>query len=259
MRIGLALSGGAARGVAHLGVLKALDELQIKVSILSGVSSGAIAATFYAAGYTPNEILKLVKELSIFKIMRPALGTIGLMHLDEVEKLYKKYLGEDASFEKLNIPVIIGATEMNQGIEVYYSSGSIIKPLLASSAVPILYRPIDFDGKTLNDGGLLNNMPIDCLEGNCDIKIGVHTNPINHQAKITTIRSMIERTVQLAINNNVKLRMHLCDLLIEPQDLKYYRLMSFSKADEIFNIGYEYTLSMEKHLRALVEKKEKSL
>ncbi|WP_242928051.1 patatin-like phospholipase family protein [Pontibacter vulgaris] len=259
MRIGLALSGGAARGIAHLGVLKALDELDVKISILSGVSSGAIAATFYAAGYTPDEILKLIKELSVFKIMRPAFGTIGLMHLLEVEKLYEKYLGTDASFEKLNIPVIIGATEMNQGIEVYYSSGNIIKPLLASSAVPILYRPIDFEGRMLNDGGLLNNMPVDCLEGNCDIKIGVHTNPINHQAKITTIRSMIERTVQLAINNNVKLRMHLCDLLLEPQELKYYRLMSFRKADQIFDIGYQYTLSMEKHIKLLVEEKEKTL
>jgi NTE family protein len=253
VKIGLALSGGGARGIAHLGVLKAFDELGIKVSILSGVSSGAIASVFYAAGYKPEEILQLIRELSVFKIIRPAFGKIGFLHLDEVEKLYEKYLGKNASFEDLKIPVIISATEMNEGVVVYFSSGELIKPLIASSAVPILYHPIAYQGKLLNDGGLLNNMPVDPLHQNCDIKIGVHVNPINHQAKITTLRSMVERTAHLAINNNVKMRLHLCDFLIEPPELKFYRLMSFRKADEIFDIGYRYTLHLEKHLRQLIE------
>ena len=251
MQVGLALSGGAARGIAHLGVLKALDEIGIKISIISGVSSGAIAGVFYAAGFSPDDILKLVKELKIYRIIRPAIGQIGIMHLAEVEKLYYKYLGQDVTFEDLNIPVVISATEMNQGVTAYFSSGNLIQPLLASSAVPILYRPVVFNGMLLNDGGLLNNLPVDPLEGNCDIKIGVHTNPVNHQAKITTLRSMIERTVHLAINNNVKLRMDKCDFFIEPQELKYYRLMSFSKAEEIFDIGYRYTLDLKKHLLEL--------
>ena len=137
---------------------------------------------------------------------------------------------------------------MNEGVTAYFSSGELIKPLLASCAVPILYRPVSYKGMLLNDGGLLNNMPLDPLEGNCAIKIGVHTNPVNHQARITTLRSMIERTAHLAINNNVKLRMHQCDFFIEPPDLKYYRLMSFSKADEIFDIGYKYTLNLKNKL-----------
>jgi NTE family protein len=251
MKVGLALSGGGARGIAHLGVLKALDELGIKVSMISGVSSGAIAGVLYAAGFTPDQILLMIKELSVFKIVRPAFGKIGLLHLEEVEKLYIKYLGAGVTFEELNIPVIVSATEMNEGVTVYFSSGELIKPLLASSAVPILYHPIEYKDKLLNDGGLLNNLPIDPLQGNCDIKLAVHVNPINHQAHVTTLRGMIERTVLLAINNNVKLRMHLCDLLIEPQELKYFRLTNFRKADEIFDIGYKYTLQLEKSIRKL--------
>lgn len=249
MQVGLALSGGAARGIAHLGALKALEEIGIKISIISGVSSGAIIGAFYAAGYAPDEVLKLIKELKLLRIMRPAFGQIGLMHLDEVEKLYHKYLGADATFEDLNIPVVISATEMNEGVTVYFSSGELIKPLLASSAIPILYRPVPFKGMMLNDGGLLNNMPLDPLEGNCEVKIGIHTNPINHEAKITTLRSMIERTVHLAINNTVKLRMHQCDFFIEPPQLKYYRLMSYGKADELFDIGYQYTLGLKDQLK----------
>ncbi|WP_237717932.1 patatin-like phospholipase family protein [Pontibacter sp. BAB1700] len=107
-RIGLALSGGAARGIAHLGVLKAFDELGIKPSILSGVSSGAIVGVFYAAGYSPDDTLRLIKELRIYRIMRLAIGQVGILHLDEVEKLYHRYLGDQATFEDLAIPVIIG-------------------------------------------------------------------------------------------------------------------------------------------------------
>lgn len=254
MRVGLALSGGGARGIAHLGVLKAFDELGIKISMISGVSSGAIAGVLYAAGFTPDQILSLIKELSVFKIVRPAFGKVGLMHLEEVEKLYIRHLGAGITFEDLNIPVVVSTTEMNEGVTAYFSSGELIKPLLASSAVPILYHPILFQGKLLSDGGLINNLPVEPLFENCDVKIAVHVNPINHQAQVTTIRAMVERTVLLAINNNVKLRMHMCDMLIEPQELKYYRLTNFRKADELFNIGYEHAMKLEKHIWRLLNK-----
>ncbi|MCJ8166350.1 patatin-like phospholipase family protein [Pontibacter sp. E15-1] len=252
MRVGIALSGGGARGIAHLGVLKALDEMGIQISMISGVSSGAIAGVLYASGFTPDEILVMIKELSVFKVMRPVFGSVGLMHMEEIEKLYKKYLGEHACFEDLRIPVVIGTTEMNEGVNMYFSTGELIKPLLASSAVPILYKPIEFNGKLLNDGGLLNNLPVDQLYNNCDIKIGVHVNPINHQANITSLRGMVERTVLLAINNNIKLRLPFCDLLLEPQELRYYRLTNFRKADEIFQVGYTYTKHMQRHILNLV-------
>jgi NTE family protein len=254
MRVGLALSGGGARGIAHLGVLKALDEQGVKVSMISGVSSGAIAGVLYAYGYSPEEILKLIRELSVFQVMRPVFGKRGLLHLEEVEKLYHKYLGPHLTFEELKIPVVVSATEMNEGVTAYFSSGEVIKPLLASSAVPILYQPILFNGKTLNDGGLLNNLPIEPLYGNCDVKIAVHVNPINHQAQVTSLTGMVERTVMLAIYNNVKLRLNQCDLFLEPKELKSYRLTSFRKADEIFEVGYRYTMHMERHIRRLVNK-----
>ncbi|GAA4426912.1 patatin-like phospholipase family protein [Pontibacter saemangeumensis] len=252
MRVGMALSGGGARGIAHLGVLKAFDEMGIKISIISGVSSGAIAGVLYAYGYTPDEILKMIKELSIFKVMRPAFGKTGLMHLEEVEKLYIKHLGEHACFEDLKVPVVVSATEMNEGVNMYFSTGELIKPLLATSAVPILYKPVEFNGKLLNDGGLLNNLPVEPLHNNCDVKIGVHVNPINHQAHVTSLRGMVERTVLLAINNNIKLRLQLCDLFLEPQDLRYYRLTNFRKADEIFQVGYKYAMHMQRHIHHLI-------
>lgn len=252
-KVGLALSGGAARGIAHLGVLKAFDEIGIKPTILSGVSSGAIVAVFYATGYSPDDILRLIKELRIYRVMRLAIGQVGILHLDEVEKLYFRYLGEHATFEDLDIPVIIGTTDMHAGATVNFSSGELIKPLIASSAVPILYRPVQYQGMLLNDGGLLDNLPTQALAGKCDVKIGVHSNPINHEARINSLRSMVERTAHLAINNNVQLRRHLSDFFIEPPQLKNYRLMSFSKADELFNIGFNYTMSIKSELLELIK------
>jgi NTE family protein len=92
MRIGLVLSGGAARGFAHLGVFKALEELHIPVHIISGTSSGAMAGALYSAGYSPDEIFRMVSETNIVRLMRPAFSKMGLMNLDEVEKVFTRFL-----------------------------------------------------------------------------------------------------------------------------------------------------------------------
>lgn len=249
-KFGITFSGGGARGISHLGVLKALEELGIQPYVMSGVSSGAIVASFYAAGFTPEDILKYLSETNIMALMRPAFSKFGLLNLKLVEKLYIRYLGNIA-FEDLRYPVIISATDINEGATVYFSSGNLIKPLIASSAMPILYQPIEYEGRMLIDGGLLNNLPAECLLDKCDAIIGVHCNPVNHQAKVTTFKSVIERTFHLAINNNAHSRFQYCNLVIEPPALKYYNVFSYRKAKELFDIGYQHTLSMADKLEEL--------
>ena len=92
MRVGLVLSGGGARGFAHLGVFKALEELGIPVHIISGTSSGAMAGALYAAGFGPEDIFRMVTETKIVRLMRPAFSKLGLMNLDEVEKVLGRFL-----------------------------------------------------------------------------------------------------------------------------------------------------------------------
>jgi NTE family protein len=249
-RVGIAFSGGAARGIAHLGVLKALQEMHVPVQVISGTSSGAIVGTFYSAGYPPEDILKLLKETNINRLMRPAFSRFGLMTMDEVEKVLLKHLG-DLSFSDLNNELVITAADINQGITVYFSEGKIIKPLVAACSVPLLYKPIPHGDHLLLDGGLLNNLPVECLTDRCDFVIGSHCNPLDHNARITTMRSMIQRTFQLAINNNVQNRYKYCDLLIEPPGLKTIDLLNYTRADEIFEIGYQYTLTLSGKLKHL--------
>ena len=251
-QLGLALSGGGARGIAHLGVLAALDELHLPLARLAGVSSGAIAGAFYAAGFAPREILRLFTSVNITRLTRLALSRYGLLRLDAVQALLAQHLGADCTFARLQCPLTLVATDLTEGISIYFSEGLLIPPLLASSAVPILYRPVAFEGRQLVDGGLLNNLPVDALLGRGLRVVGVNCNPINRAARVTTFRSLVERTLNLAINANTTLSKQQCDLLLEPPELRLYRPLDYRRGQELFDIGYRHTLARAAELTALL-------
>ena len=252
-KIGLALSGGGARGIAHLGVLAALDELKIPVAQLSGVSSGAIAGTFYAAGFAPREILRLLLDTNVARLTRPAFSRYGLLYMDAVEGLLGKHLGNITSFADLRLPLTLVATDLIAGESVYFTEGPLLPPLLASSAVPIIYRAVEYQGRQLVDGGLLNNLPVEPLLEQPDLRVvGVHCNPINPEARIPTFRRLIERTLHLAINANTAARKAQCHLLLEPPALRHYRPLGYKRGPELFDIGYRYTMGQAAALEALL-------
>jgi len=253
MRIGLVLSGGGARGFAHLGALKALEELEISIHIISGTSSGAIAGAFYGAGYPPEEIYQIVNKTRFLKLIRPAFNMGGLIKLSQLADEFNQYFGHK-NFSDLSIPLIICATDINKAVTIYFTEGELSIPLMASAAVPIVCQPVQYKNQLLVDGGLLNNMPAECLKGECDFIIGVHCNPINHEANITSMRSMLERTFQLAINNNVEPRLKLLDFLIEPPQLKYYSLLNLKNARTMFDHGYEHTMHLAEKLNKTLER-----
>lgn len=252
MTISLALSGGGARGIAHLGVLAALDELELPVGALAGASSGGIVSTFYAAGFAPREVLRLLQATSIPRLTRPVFGRNGLLGLDAVEQLLSRHLGPVQRFEDLQRPLTLVATDLEAGESVYFNQGLLLPPLLASSAVPILYRPVEYQGRRLVDGGLLNNLPVEPLLGRGGPVVGVHCNPINREGRIPSLRRVVERTLQLALSANITTRKAQCDLLLEPPQLRLYRPLDFRKADELFTIGYQHTMAQATALRALL-------
>ena len=251
--LALALSGGGARGIAHLGVLAALDEMELPIGQLAGVSSGAIAASFYAAGFPPREILRLLLATNVARLTRPAFSRYGLLRMDAVELLLASHLGAGVTFADLRLPLTLVATDLTVGESVYFQAGPLLPPLLASAAVPIIYRAIDYQGRKLVDGGLLNNLPVEPLLGQAGLRVvGVHCNPINHEAHIPSFRRLIERTLHLAINANTAARKALCALLLEPPELRHYRPLSYQRGPELFEIGYRYTMSQAEALQALL-------
>ncbi len=252
MKIGLAMSGGGARGIAHLGILQAMEEIGIKLCMLSGSSAGAIAGALYGYGYKPQEILEILIKTKLFKFIRPAMNMTGILKLDKTAALYRQYIEIDA-FENLKIPLTIAATDIAAGRTRYFSSGELIRPIMASACIPVIFDPILVDGKLYIDGGMLNNMPVEPLIVHCDRIIGLNCNPVGSHFKGGSMKSLLERSLLMAINYNVYDRKQFCDLFLEPQDLNVFSVFDFAKAKEIYDIGYQYAISKSQEIEAILK------
>lgn len=250
MEFGLVLSGGGARGIAHLGVLKALQEEGLSPSFISGVSSGAITGTLFAAGMPPDDALEILLKTKLFRYLRPALNRFGLLNIEKLTSVFQQYFPVK-TFEELKIKTIVSATDLEAGKTRYFEEGPIIPAILASSAIPVLFTPITIENKLYIDGGVLNNFPIDPLRDKCSYIMGVHTNPLNTHFKVGSIRSVLERTFQLAIANNVNGRLKECHLLIEPLELSQYSIFDISQAKDIYKIGYLHARRMIAEFRLI--------
>jgi len=256
MKIGMALSGGGVRGIAHLGVLKALKEQGIEPDMISGVSAGAIVGALYAVGHSPDAVLEIIISTRMFRFLRPAMSRVGLLKMEKTDEIYLKYLTGNC-FENLKIPLIVSATNLNEGETVYFSRGELIKTIQASSCIPVLFEPMRFNGGTYVDGGILNNLPVEPLLDTCDCIIGVHSNPYDTRQALNSMRTVMERTLLLAVQYNVKERIKCCDLFIEPDGLKRFTTFDIAKARQIFEVGYTHTMEMAPQIEAL--KKQKKL
>ncbi|MFN3976949.1 MAG: patatin-like phospholipase family protein [Aquificaceae bacterium] len=244
MKVNLVLSGGAARGIAHIGVIKALEELGFEISAISGVSAGALVAAFYCDGYTPEEMLRIVKSREWLKYLRPTLPRLGLISLKEAEKYLNRMLSTKY-VEKAKKRLFIGALDIKSGKTFYFDRGDFVPILLGSCALPGIFEPIRYKEYLLIDGGITNNLPVEPLISMEGILVGVDVNPSEEVEKIRNIFHILVRSFLLAVRSNVDKRKELCHVVIEPDLLKYSPL-SLSKAEEIYKLGYEKTLRVMK-------------
>lgn len=247
-KIGIALSGGGARGIAHLGVIKALQEFDIRPTVISGTSAGGIVGGFYAAGYSPDHILDICKHADLFSIFSLKFHQ-GIFSMAAFEKIYLKYIPHN-SFEGLSMPLNVNATDILKCQTVYFSSGVLSTALMASSCVPVAFEPVLYKGTELFDGGILNNFPTEPLVGKCDAVIGVHVNAIDTAVDHIATKDLIDRSFHLAVSALVKAKINHCQLFIEPPGMSRYGLFDIGKADEIFKAGYNYTISIKDRVEA---------
>ena len=243
MKIGLVLSGGGARGIAHLGVIKALLEMGIRFDQIAGTSAGAITGALTAQGYSPDESLKIIESSSFVRHLRPAWNRMGLLRIDTAIDLYKKYIPHD-SFEELQIPLHVVAVDLGAGEQVIFEQGELIRPVLASCCLPGIFEPLLIHKRQYVDGGVLNNLPVDVIEHKVDFLIGSHCNPFGTTKPIRSMRSVVERSIILAVQSKTKEKFPRCDVLLEPDGLVGYSPMDISKARELFRIGYQHAQSM---------------
>ncbi len=244
VRFGITLSGGGARGIAHIGVLEALEKYGIQPKIISGTSMGAIVGVFYAAGFAPKQILEIVSSRKFHKLVNWHMPFSGLIDMDKVLIVMEEMIKTD-DFSTLKIPFYCAVTNLNSGLIEIKSQGKLFQWVLASASIPVVFEPQIIDGQTYVDGGLLNNLPAECIRDKCQLLIGVHVNHNGPEEEVKGMMSVAERCFRLGIAQNVEDSKKLCDFLIEPPETRDFTTFSFNKAEEIYKVGFEAT---EKHI-----------
>lgn len=237
--LGIVLSGGGVRGFAHIGVLKALEENGFYPDAISGVSSGAIVGSLYADGYKPDEIYSIFKQKGFFKFLKLALPGTGLMKLSGLIDMLKTEL-KAQTFEELSKKLFVTATDFTNGREAVFQQGDLIRPIFASASIPVLFSPVEINGNTYVDGGLMNNLPLDPLKGKCKKLIAVHVNPLGAKTEFNNLIDIAERTFHLSVTGHLYEIQRQCDLFIEPSGLEKYNILNVYKSEEIYNLGYDY-------------------
>lgn len=239
-KVGLVLSGGGARGFAHLGLIQALNEAGIYPDVISGTSAGALTGVLYADGYTPKEILKLMNSGSRLDFMRPALPREGLLQINGIIKILKTYL-RAKTFNELKIPLFVSATDLNNGKAVYFSKGELLDPVIASASIPVLFQPVKIGDISFVDGGVLDNLPLRPIVNNCRFLIGSFVNPVGYMDKISGLINIAERTFMLSMSKEIVEKSKKFDLFVAPVELGNYKILDPEKACELFSVGYKAT------------------
>jgi NTE family protein len=242
-RLGIALGGGGARGFAHLGVMKALEEKGIRPDVISGTSAGALAGAFLAAGNSPEKAMKLIGENKILDYVKLKVPNKGLLGLGKMEKLLIEKLPCER-IEDLEKPMFITVTNLNNGSPEYISAGPLIPYILASVSIPIIFSPMSIKGNEYVDGGLMDNLPVAPLVSCCDKIIGVSISPIEKMEKTESLIGVATRTFQLSVNNNRNNALKKCHVFIQPDGLEEFGLMDMSSSYKLFELGYDHVRKM---------------
>lgn len=248
--IGYALSGGGARGFAHLGALKALEERNLKPNIISGTSAGALAGVLYADGYTPEEICDMFKHTKFKQFVEFTLPTNGLFRPTGLHRFLKNNL-RAKSFEELQIPFIAVATDWNNAKTTnFYEGEALIDAVVASCCVPLVFAPVKIDGEEYVDGGIFKNLPASTIRDQCNVLFGINVSIIMPPEYKQNLKYFAERTFNMMSISNTFADNKLCDVLIEAGGLEKYWMFDLSHIDSIYEIGYEATKAKLRERRA---------
>lgn len=252
-KIGLALGGGGARGLAHIHVLETLDELGIRPYCIAGTSFGAIIGALYASGLSGKEIRALAykwqsprpeKHHGILRrhdlrrwaaMLDPSFDRSGLFKGEKIIRFLAEHI-RCRTFEELGIPLYVTAADYGDAAEVIFKSGDLLSAVRASMAIPGVFTPVERDGHLLLDGGVVNPLPYNLLQKECDRVIAVdvggvrHTDTENRPAFFDTVIGGFE--IMEASMIRYRLQFNPPDIYLKP-DIRNIGLLEFFKVDQI--------------------------
>lgn len=237
-KIGLALSGGAVLGIAHIGVIKVLEEHNIPIDIVAGTSAGSAVGAFFAAGYSSDRMFEIVKQLSWAKISKLTLPKLGLLDSSMLEQFIESELGE------IDIPLLpkkfaAVAVDLTSGKEKIFKFGPVSQAVRASCAIPGVFTPLVQDEKILVDGGVLNFIPTEVVRDmGADFVIAVKLlPPVSTKKPPDNIIQVLVASSQLALNQ-IAIHAPNGDVTIIP-DLQGLNPHDFHQAEALFQRGYD--------------------
>lgn len=237
-RLGVALSGGGARGFAHVGALKALEEAGMKPDVIAGVSAGAVAAVMYAAGVPLNEMLSLFTSTKFTDFARPSLiHGDGMFSLMRFKQFIEEATGIDR-LENLRIPTYVGVTDLDHGEPAEFHEGPLGERVIASCSIPIVFPPVEIDGIHYVDGGVLRNLPAWIIREKCETLIGINVSPLRTFEYKKSFLDIGMRTYNLMAKANQQQDMDLCDHVIITPELIHYQVFNLKDIHKAYLSGY---------------------
>ena len=240
-KVGLALSSGGARGLAHIGVLEVLERHGIPVDMIAGSSMGSLVGALYASGKAIAEIKATVSDLGTKRfsfLVDPTLPKTGLVRGRRIEETIRKAIG-DLVFDELKMPFACVATDINSGQEVIIREGLVWKGVRASSSIPVLLAAVKRREKYLVDGGLVNPVPVSVLEVmGADFIVAVNVTPRHgtEQNKELNIFSIVIQMLNIATHRIIKASLEGADVIIEPR-VEHIAYGDFHRVDESVERG----------------------
>jgi NTE family protein len=247
-RVGLALAGGFARGIAHIGVLRVLREAGIPIDCVSGTSVGALIGAGFCAGSSLEDMQKIGAATTFADFGRWTPSWLGLATNQRMEKYFTRFTPV-RTFEELTIPFAVAATDINAGISVYYTRGELAMPIRASCAYPGLFVPIQYEGRTLVDGFLTSPVPVEgALLLGADIVIAVYLEAGNLEQP-RTFTDILSRSFTIIQRHADLAWRQQADVIIEP-DVKPFVWDDFTRTPDLVVAGEAAALAALPEIRA---------
>jgi NTE family protein len=244
---GLALGGGAVLGAAHVGTVRAIEELNIRIHYIAGTSIGAFVAAFYAFGKNWKELEKIASVMNWLDITGISLSRYGLLSNEKLGDMVIEQIG-DKNIEDSEIPLAMVATDITTGEKVILKKGSVAQAVRASTCIPGIFMPVEIDGQMLVDGGVVENVPVNTVkEMGAEYVIGVDLNAKYSYEKPDNILDVILNSFNFLMLQSDKLHTDNADLLIKP-DLSSFNRSDTDQVDELMKKGYEDSINVLKKI-----------
>lgn len=240
--IGVCLSGGVARGAAHIGVLQALLEMGFNVKAVSGASAGALVGLFFAAGYKPHEMLSILKSINWFTTF--TVGKGGILGFKKAFKIIRSYIPHN-NIKDLSIYYSASVLDLFSGETIYLDEGEPASIALGSCALPFIFEPVAYKNMLLVDGGLTENLPVNPIKikyPNLKVVCSDIMPNVLIKENLGTFGNLLRSTFLIA-RKNMDLSKKLCDIYLE-LPVQHISFINYKKFDELYNIGYSYTKSV---------------